>query len=88
MAWERSIVKTVSLDYDQLLVIESPHGTPLCVIHGGVMWVACRPQMENCVALPEGSNWSDRRRPFLGWRLLRALRERTQWMKPTQWVPT
>ena len=88
MSWEPRVVKTVNLDYDQLLVIESPHGAPICVIHGGVVLVAYGPEMERNAARPEGSNWSARRWPILGWRLLRALRERTQWTKPTQWVPT
>jgi hypothetical protein len=88
MSWEPRIVKTVNLDYDKLLVIESPHGAPICVIHGGVVLVACRPVMEKSAGRREASNWSLRRLPILGWRLLRTLRERTQWTKPRQWAPT
>lgn len=88
MSWEPRIVKTVNLDYDQLLVIESPHGAPICVIHGGVVLVACRPVRERSGGRPEASNRSLRRLPMLGWTLLRTLREWTQWTKPRQWAPT
>jgi hypothetical protein len=88
MSWEPRIVKTVNLDYDQLLVIESPHGAPICVIHRGVVLVACRPLMEKSAGRREASKWSLRRLPIFGWRLLRTLRERTQWTMPRQWAPT
>lgn len=88
MSWEPRIVKTVNLDYEQLLVIESPHGAPICVIHRGVVLLACRPVIESSAGRSKASNWSLRRLPIFGWRLLRTLRERTAWTKPGQWAPT
>jgi len=44
MNLERGIVKTVNLDNEQLLMIESPRGNCVCVIHRGVCLIGSRPE--------------------------------------------
>jgi hypothetical protein len=43
MNLEPGIVKTVNLDNEQLLMIESPRGDCVCVIHRGVCLIGCSP---------------------------------------------
>jgi hypothetical protein len=64
MNLEPGIVKTVNLDNEQLLMIESPSGDCLCVIHRGVCLIGCSPARSH-----DGSGgWSLRaRRPWRAW---------------------
>ena len=43
MKLEPGIVKTVNLDNEQLLMIESPRGDCVCVIHRGAFLIGCSP---------------------------------------------
>ena len=89
MNWEPEVVKTVNLDYDSLLVIETKHGDTVCVIHQGVVLIARGPARST--GQPHGSNWRFLRLPARGWwARLWTLSGRMQWTKPNpaQWVPT
>lgn len=89
MNFEPRIVKTVNLEYDQLLVIETQRGARVCVIYNGACLTGsglARSAICSC-----GSN----SRPWRLWILDRLARlriptGRTSWKKvePTQWAPT
>lgn len=89
MNFEPGIVKTVNLDNEQLLVIESRRDARVCVIYRGVCLTG-----SGLVQCPICSGGSSPRR----WRLwilgrlarLRIPTGRTSWKKlePAQWAPT
>jgi hypothetical protein len=85
MNWEPQIVKTVNLDYDQLLVVESTYGDTVCVIHRGEVLIARQPLRSG---QPEGPNWRRPRSSIRGWW---ARLRMSSWkvLKPQQaeWVP-
>ena len=86
---EPRIVKTVNLDNEQLLVIESQRGACVCVIHRGVCLTGSG-QTRSAIC-SRGSN-------SLPWRLFSLSRlagiriplGKASWKKlePTQWIPT
>lgn len=89
MNCEPRIVKTVNLEYDQLLVIETQRGDRVCVIYRGVCLTGsglARSTICSC-----GSNSRPWWRQWILDRLarLRILTGKS-WKKlePTQWAPT
>jgi len=91
MKLEPGIVKTVNLDNEQLLMIESPCGDCLCVIHCGIYLIGCSPAQGH-----DRSGGSSVRtwRPWLAWTHGLLLRHRTpaatayrKGLRPEHWVP-
>jgi hypothetical protein len=91
MNLEPGIVKTVNLDNEQLLMIESLRGDCVCVIHRGIGLIGCRPARS-----PDRSGDSSLRtqRPWLARIRGLLLRDRTptatarrKGLRPEQWVP-
>jgi hypothetical protein len=87
-------VKTVNLDNEQLLMIESPRGDLVCVIHRGICLIGSRPAQSH-----DRSGGASLRawRPWLAWLAwIRGLllRHRTpattahrKALRPEQWAP-
>jgi len=70
MNFELGIVKTVNLDNEQLLMIESPRGDCVCVIHRGVCLIGCSRARSHD---PSGGSGS---RSWLAW-----IRSRFTWQR-------
>jgi hypothetical protein len=91
MNFEPGIVKTVNLDNEQLLIIESRRGDFVCVVHRGVCLVGCSPAQSN-----DRSGGSNLRtwRQWLAWIRSLLIRYRTpdatvhrNVVRPEQWSP-
>jgi hypothetical protein len=89
MNLERGIVKTVNLDNEQLLVIESPRGDCLGLIHRGAYLIGCSPAPGGIG--PGGSGL----RTWRTWLRGLLIRQRTSaaavhraGLRPVQWVAT
>ena len=91
MNFEPGIVKTVNLDNEQLLMIESRRGDFVCVVHRGVCLIGCSPAHDH-----DRSGGSSLRtwRPWLAWIRGLLIRHRTpaatahrKGLRPEQWVP-
>ena len=91
MSLEPGIVKTVNLDHEQLLIIESPRGDCVCVIHRGVCLIGCSPaQGHDSSGGPSLRTW----RPWLAWMRGLLIRHRPpaatahrKGLRPEHWVP-
>lgn len=91
MNCELGIVKTVNLDNEQLLVIESSRGDCVCVIHRGVCLIGCGPARSGVG--PGGSGlrtW----REWLTWLRGVLIRQRApaatahrEGIRPVRWIP-
>lgn len=91
MNFEPGIVKTVNLDNEQLLIIESRRGDFVCVVHRGVCLVGCSPAQGH-----DRSGGSSLRtwRQWLAWIRGLLIRDRTpaatthrKGLRMEQWVP-
>lgn len=91
MNFEPAIVKTVNLDNEQLLWIESPRGDCVCVIHRGVCLIGGSPARSGIG--PGGSGLRTWRewRTWLRGVLIRhrtpAVTAHRNGIRPVQWVP-
>ncbi|HSQ09505.1 MAG TPA: hypothetical protein VLN25_02655 [Burkholderiaceae bacterium] len=91
MNLEPGIVKTVNLDNEQLLMIESPRGDCVCVIHRGIYLIGCsQAQGHDRSGGSSVRTW----RTWLAWIRGRLLRHPTpaatahrNGLRPEQWVP-
>jgi hypothetical protein len=88
MTLEPGIVKTVNLDNEQMLMIESPRGDCVCVIHRGVCLIGCEPARHDRSGGPGARRW-------LAWARSLLIRNRTAaaapgWkaLWPLQWAST
>jgi hypothetical protein len=87
MNFEPGIVKTVNLDNEQLLMIESRRGDFVCVVHRGVCLIGCSPAQGH-----------DRSGGAVLWPLRAWIRSRFTWhrspaettlwkgLRPAQWA--
>jgi hypothetical protein len=91
MNFEPGIVKTVNLDNEQLLMIESRRGDFVCVVNRGDCLIGCSPAEDH-----DRSRGSSLRtwRPWLAWIRGLLIRQRTpaatarrKELHPEQWVP-
>lgn len=91
MNFEPGIVKTVNLDNEQLLIIESRRGDFVCVLHRGACLVGCSPARDD----DRSGGLSLRTwRQLLAWIRGLLIRYRTppatahrKGLRPEQWVP-
>ena len=89
MNCEPRIVKTVNLDNEQLLMIESPCGTCLCVIYRGVYLSGSSPM--RCRVRSGGfasQSWRSWIRGWLATHQTPTGSARTRRLLPTRWAPT
>jgi hypothetical protein len=91
MNLEPGIVKTVNLDNEQLLMIESSRGDCVCVIHRGICLIGCSPVQGHDRS---GGSSLRTRRSWLAWIHGLLIRHRTpaatahrEGLRPEHWVP-
>jgi hypothetical protein len=89
MNCEPRIVKTVNLDNEQLLVIESPCGACVCVIYRGVCLSGSSPV--RCRVRSGGfgpQSWRSWVRGWLAPHQIPTGRARRKGLQPMRWAPT
>ena len=87
MKLEPGIVKTVNLDNEQLLVIESPRGDCVCVIHRGAFLIGCSPAQSHGRSGGSASwQWRAWIRSRFTWHRSPEATSHWKGLRPVQWA--